>query len=659
MSMRRAAFVVLAACSGSSPDAPKPAPAPGHAPKVIRAGHSASIDIVAVTDDGKAAITQDNMDGTRLWPALDGSAEPIVVHAAAARELMLGRDGAGFVIATLDSAGALELVRIAKTGEQLSRVQIGGDVVTEDVAMTPAGVLALRADQTIALYAPDGVERAHLVPPRGERIAGVIARDGHALALVKSPQIQAREIVTEPRITWGTTSAKLPLATKRAVLSPDGKRIAAATETTGVAVIELATGKTLATPCKQADAPLEADIFGRAAVGNTAALGFVDDKTLACFVLGQIQWWGIDGTKREAPARVAATPEMAAIGSGIIVTADRVSLALTTATTTQWLGYGLANPNMVRTGPTGITLAHGPQPLVIDRALRAKRRLDLAVDAQDLDDVLPLDDTHVLVSRSDTQGEVVHRVKLLDLGTHKAQALDYAAASYELRYEPATHLLALWEKGHSYLVPLDPKTMHFDRGYRLAGAARPVDLVDPALARGLVAIAVSAQSNRTFVDEFHGDDVKRGADLKAHHSYEVFGDPVAVDRAGRVWVADGDTITAYIGGEYDKATAVVHFTQLGRAVVRPSPDATQVLVLGDNRIRLLDLEAKQRWLIPAATAIDVGWVDGEPFARFAAGLAKLDPTTGTLLDRVCGWSFGLSPTAFDTTGDNQSVCDAP
>jgi hypothetical protein len=82
-------------------------------------------------------------------------------------------------------------------------------------------------------------------------------------------------------------------------------------------------------------------------------------------------------------------------------------------------------------------------------------------------------------------------------------------------------------------------------------------------------------------------------------------------------------------------------------------------VLGDNRIRMLEVDAHQRWMIPATAALDIGWIDGEPFARFVAGLAKLDPANGALLERVCGWGFGLSPTAFEAGGDNQSVCDAP
>src|SRR5260221_4724678 len=89
-SMRCLALVILAACSGSSPDAPKPTPKPRQpatAPTVIHAGHSAMIEIVAVTDDGRVAASQDAMGGTRLWPALDGSAEPIVVHMTAGRQL--------------------------------------------------------------------------------------------------------------------------------------------------------------------------------------------------------------------------------------------------------------------------------------------------------------------------------------------------------------------------------------------------------------------------------------------------------------------------------------------------------------------------------------------------------------------------------------------
>ena len=67
--------------------------APSTAAPPQRAAHGAHIEITALTDDGRRGVTQDALGGTRLWPTLDGSLEPIVVHAAPARELAIGRDG--------------------------------------------------------------------------------------------------------------------------------------------------------------------------------------------------------------------------------------------------------------------------------------------------------------------------------------------------------------------------------------------------------------------------------------------------------------------------------------------------------------------------------------------------------------------------------------
>jgi len=68
--------------------------------------HDAGLDLVAVTDDGTAVVTQDAVGGTRLWPTLDGSREPIVVHVPMARELGVMHDGTELAIAALDAVGA-------------------------------------------------------------------------------------------------------------------------------------------------------------------------------------------------------------------------------------------------------------------------------------------------------------------------------------------------------------------------------------------------------------------------------------------------------------------------------------------------------------------------------------------------------------------------
>src|SRR6184192_590488 len=111
--MTRALLLALvAACgtSGSHPPAePKPAapPAPPVIPQptepppsaevvhpasraAIEAPHGGAISTLAVTPDGTAAITADQLGGMRLWPVLDGSREPLVVDLPHARDLAIG-----------------------------------------------------------------------------------------------------------------------------------------------------------------------------------------------------------------------------------------------------------------------------------------------------------------------------------------------------------------------------------------------------------------------------------------------------------------------------------------------------------------------------------------------------------------------------------------
>jgi hypothetical protein len=233
--------------------------------------------------------------------------------------------------------------------------------------------------------------------------------------------------------------------------------------------------------------------------------------------------------------------------------------------------------------------------------------------------------------------------------------LPLANTAYELHYEPATHLLAIVDKQHASLVALDPKTLQLGTRSRLAGTAEVVFLTDPELAKGLVAIGGRSGGGRVTIEEFAADDL--GSDMKPRNSYEVFGDLLAVDRAGRVYVADGDTLQIYTGGEWHKANRVAKITGLGHVVVRPNSDATEMLVIGDNRLQMFDLAGTQRWIVAAPSAIDGMWIDGEPYVRFSVGVSKIDAQTGTLLDRVCGWGFGLSPLPIQGRGESRSVCD--
>lgn len=221
--MRLAALLLVACSTRSIPDAgvANPAPAAPDAPPAQRGAHGAAINLVAMTDDGTSVLTQDATGGARLWPRLDGSEEPIVVHLPRATSLALGRDGDGWLAAALDEGGGLALVRVAASGQVSGRASIAPDPEIESIAIGAPGVLAVRADQTIAIFAPGGEQVAVLPAPPATRIRGVVTRGAHALAVLEQDAgVRAQWIDGG---AWGTELPAFESApTDRVELSPDG-----------------------------------------------------------------------------------------------------------------------------------------------------------------------------------------------------------------------------------------------------------------------------------------------------------------------------------------------------------------------------------------------------------------------------------------------------
>src|SRR5690242_8976614 len=121
--------LVLAACGADPSSSPAPAPVPAPpmppmpppaspraAPPPLTAAHGSEILALGATIDGRAVVSADRIGGIRLWTALDGTREPVVIRAAAPRSVALLRDGDGFAIGTLDAAGGVHLIRTSAAG---------------------------------------------------------------------------------------------------------------------------------------------------------------------------------------------------------------------------------------------------------------------------------------------------------------------------------------------------------------------------------------------------------------------------------------------------------------------------------------------------------------------------------------------------------------
>src|SRR5690242_17283197 len=150
--------LALFACGTESP--PAPAPAPPRVPKPapvkaaappITAAHGTDIIALGVTADGAAVASADRLGGIRLWPSLDGTREPVVIRGTAPRAIALARDGDGFAISTLDEAGGVHVIRTSAAGAVRARITVAGEQRAVEIDDTAAGLLILRADQTLEL----------------------------------------------------------------------------------------------------------------------------------------------------------------------------------------------------------------------------------------------------------------------------------------------------------------------------------------------------------------------------------------------------------------------------------------------------------------------------------------------------------------------------
>src|SRR5690606_34897239 len=81
------------------------------------AGHTSNIDLVVISSDGKAVVTRDQIGGTRLWPALDGSVEPLVIPVQGPQQLSVEtRPEGGFTVAVVDAAGGAKIFGVEPDG---------------------------------------------------------------------------------------------------------------------------------------------------------------------------------------------------------------------------------------------------------------------------------------------------------------------------------------------------------------------------------------------------------------------------------------------------------------------------------------------------------------------------------------------------------------
>ncbi|HSR98380.1 MAG TPA: hypothetical protein VLM79_15085, partial [Kofleriaceae bacterium] len=424
--------------------APKPPP--------LTAAHGSEIVALAVTDDGGVVASADRLGGLRLWPTLDGTREPAVIQGPAARAMALARDGDGFALTTLDDAGGVHMMRISAAGAVRERITLAGDQRALEIDGTPEGVIVLRADQTLELVDRAGQIRARLTPEPGTHIDTVLARGAKALALVsEGKRVHGRWIELDRGMRWGSSTPSFAIKLSHAVLSPDGGVLAVSRpRSLHPLFIDLATGAALKTPlCVARDWPGDDDETAATllrANDTPLPLGFLSETVVACSVTSSLQWWNADGTPRpNAPGAALVGTLPVAIADRVLVVGMGAQLALATPTTIRYLGYGVREVAQLKSGERGVVVASGDQGLLLDARLRERSRFDLARTQVDWREVIVLDDRFAITVAAPPgyAREEGFQLAVVDgLTRTQRQLVPYQVSDKELRYEPATGILA-------------------------------------------------------------------------------------------------------------------------------------------------------------------------------------------------------------------------
>ncbi len=666
------ALAMVAACGGVSPPSPSPPPpaAPPALPvplpptprvvddqpsrPVIEAPPQGAIVALAITPDGASAVTIDDAGGGRLWPTLDGTVEPRVIDLPRSQSLAIAARNAGFEIAAIDEVGGLYVGHVDGDGRTRSHVMLPIEPAVTGIAMTARGVVAWRADQTVAMIGDDGATLSVLGTDPGERIDRIAVSKSHAVALIDTgdadqPSKRARSLTLEPKLAWGNwidTGDKLV----DIAISPSGARVAAVrnapTKKLLVAVVEVATGKLLASE--------DAAVLG--------GLGFFDEDHVATGDAGAISWIDVALQKKQSVPVIghgALRPGVLfSVAEGRVVTSSRGELVIATPTTVQFLGYDFPAPRMVRDAGGGhLLIGLNDHYALLDRELRVAGEPKIGLPANSsVGDLCRLEgDSWLAMAVLPGDGGASGAV-LLDIarGTMKVVARGKGMSVYPI-YEPSTHLVT-FSLDRPEVDRFDPEHWELHRlGAMGSTAANPPERmipVAPALADGAQLVHVTS-GTKTMV-EWLRDPTTR---TTAAPSAAIDGLFISADRTGRVLLWQNHAPAPAKLASYAHGVQIAEWPRNGNERPWPSPDGMRVASVLHAEVVLYDAAGKDLWHLPLVGATEALWQsDGGLAVVSQSGLARVDPATGAVTAARCGWKFGLSNAPHPPTSRGEPVC---
>jgi WD40 repeat protein len=554
------------------------------------------IRAIAVTEDGRAAVTSDQTQSARLWPTLDGKREPVIVTMHSATALALARHGEQFVIAGLDAAGQLELVVTKSSGESIQRLAIDAERPFVTIHAVDDGFLVLDDTRAIRFIDFAGMASLPLVAGAEEHVVSLATRGALVLAIIdRGGSIHGRwvEVGSPPR--WGAETPSLPIDATSVAISADGKRLGGASPNgMKLAIYNLETGKRVKTVVSDGE--------------RLAPITFV--KGVLAYAEGNRIAWSDGGHETFG--------EPVTFGGSHLVAAIGAALVLATPRETAYVGYRMNGPGELV--PIGDHYLAADQKSVVelDRRFRTTKVHELpTTDPQQGWYGIHIFDERRVIAGANTGSSRY----LIDLVSHAVSPLP--TKGWFLGHERATGLIAYRTNEQIDVMQLDAS------GVFAAPASIEIDtrttqffLLDPKRAEGNVAAIVAFHDGKATVTALRS--LKFGETDKP---YEV-GSEREIELPATWWDNDRD------------------FVKLLPATWLPpsrlaSPDGKYAVELReDERIRLTDARGKQVWTIPRASAQQVTWSPSGDLIAFGSGVARIDLATGALVTRQCGWRFG-------------------
>lgn len=627
-----------AAAASALPEPPTPIQHSQRA--VIESPHAGTIEVLTATPEGDAVLSVDELGGTRLWPALDGSKEPKLVELNQAKALALGHRDTGYTAVALDETGGLYLARLDADGRTLSHTTFGVDPPFVDMVMTKTALVAWRSDHHVLVIDGDGAVKADLPTEPQQRVVDIATNGTNVLALLETDRgRKARWLTLEPKVAWGAwidhpDAGPIGLAI---TLAPDASKFAIA-------------ARDDAGQNKQAQVTIydaSGKIISSSGATNAAdvELAFIDNEQLAIVSLARgILWLGAtDGAQLVTPKATGFQPvrqrAQLAAGGGRAILGREGELVLLTPTTTHFLGYQTLAPQVTAPGPAGQLLVAGVQGAVmLDASLREVSRPNLGLkENTPLAAAEWVGNDSWLVESSKTNGKL--QLAIVNIKSGAASVVrDELPDVHYLAYEPSTQLVAISFGSKPELAKLDvgkgtlatvsktpAKQPHEEIAYAL---------LSPALARGQQAVEVTV--SRASTVRWLKTPTVAASTLALDGSY------LGSDLAGRVYgwhqLPMGKLeLAIYLDGKQTGTLPAQEPVSLW-----PDPTAT-VLAEASSQGVTLYRGTTSVWTRPAVGLHEVVWLtDGALAVTHTTGIARLDAKTGAITALRCGWEFGLT-----------------